>query len=490
MLAMRRAVEGLRLPPAKVLVDGNRLPVLKVPGEAIVKGDAKVPAISAASILAKVHRDRLCNDLHAAWPGYGFATHKGYPTPEHLATLKEHGGHAGPPKVLCAGASGLVRGTVMMDAELLTARDNPLLQRIRKLAGDPTAYRKLGGIWLEGDHLVAAALQRGLSLGELVMTESAWSTRVDWRGWADQAKRVVQVPDAVFRGLSGLESPARIGAVLPLPAAAPLLPDGFTVVLDRLQDAGNVGSILRSAAAFGVQQVLALKGTAALWSPKVLRAGMGAHFGLRLAEGVAVDDLAALRVPMLATSSHAGIVLGQGALPFPCAWVLGHEGQGVDPALLSALPEHRQHSPAGWRGVAQRGCCGSHLPVCEFAAADSVDQAVRPDVSQDGRGDLLDRLVCRTEPGDRAAFHHHFGLANLVAAVLDGGVLAAWPALIADLAQAVRVDRQAETLALVRKQGTRQVAALEVFWNERVVGGLDAMLHGQIQGTWASCRFG
>lgn len=91
MLAMRRAVEGLRLPPAKVLVDGNRLPVLKVPGEAIVKGDAKVAAISAASILAKVHRDRLCEDMHARWPDYGFATHKGYPTAEHLAALRAHG---------------------------------------------------------------------------------------------------------------------------------------------------------------------------------------------------------------------------------------------------------------------------------------------------------------------------------------------------------------------------------------------------------------
>lgn len=91
MLAMRRAVEGLRLPPAKVLVDGNRLPVLRVPGEAIVKGDAKVPAISAASILAKVHRDRLCDALHDAFPSYGFATHKGYPTPEHLAALKQQG---------------------------------------------------------------------------------------------------------------------------------------------------------------------------------------------------------------------------------------------------------------------------------------------------------------------------------------------------------------------------------------------------------------
>ena len=91
LLAMRRAVEGLRLPPAKVLVDGNRLPVLKVPAEAIVKGDAKVPAISAASILAKVHRDRLCQGLHDEYPEYGFAMHKGYPTPEHLAALRAHG---------------------------------------------------------------------------------------------------------------------------------------------------------------------------------------------------------------------------------------------------------------------------------------------------------------------------------------------------------------------------------------------------------------
>jgi len=91
LLAMRRAVEGLRLPPAKVLVDGNRLPVLRVPAEAIVKGDAKVPAISAASILAKVTRDRQCLAMHESHPQYGFATHKGYPTAEHLAALREHG---------------------------------------------------------------------------------------------------------------------------------------------------------------------------------------------------------------------------------------------------------------------------------------------------------------------------------------------------------------------------------------------------------------
>lgn len=91
LLAMRRAVEGLRLKPHKVLVDGNRLPVLDVLAEAIVGGDATVPAISAASILAKVTRDRLCQDLDKRYPQYGFAGHKGYGTAEHLAALRAHG---------------------------------------------------------------------------------------------------------------------------------------------------------------------------------------------------------------------------------------------------------------------------------------------------------------------------------------------------------------------------------------------------------------
>ena len=91
LLAMRRAVEGLRLVPAMVLVDGNRLPVLRVPVEAIVKGDAHVPAIAAASIVAKVHRDALLERLHEVHPQYGFAEHKGYPTPAHLEALRLHG---------------------------------------------------------------------------------------------------------------------------------------------------------------------------------------------------------------------------------------------------------------------------------------------------------------------------------------------------------------------------------------------------------------
>ena len=91
LLAMRRAVEGLRILPHRVVVDGNQVPVLRMPVLALVRGDSKLAAISAASILAKVQRDRWCEDLHAQYPGYGFASHKGYPTPAHLAALQLHG---------------------------------------------------------------------------------------------------------------------------------------------------------------------------------------------------------------------------------------------------------------------------------------------------------------------------------------------------------------------------------------------------------------
>ena len=91
LLAMKRAVEGLRLKPHKTLVDGNRLPSLSMLAEAIVKGDALVPSISAASILAKVYRDRWCVEFDLQYPQYGFAVHKGYGTVRHLAALREHG---------------------------------------------------------------------------------------------------------------------------------------------------------------------------------------------------------------------------------------------------------------------------------------------------------------------------------------------------------------------------------------------------------------
>lgn len=91
MLAMQRAVAGLPITPEFVLIDGNRCPALPMPAQAVVKGDSKVAEISAASILAKVTRDREMAELDAQYPQYGFAKHKGYPTADHLRLLAEHG---------------------------------------------------------------------------------------------------------------------------------------------------------------------------------------------------------------------------------------------------------------------------------------------------------------------------------------------------------------------------------------------------------------
>lgn len=220
----------------------------------------------------------------------------------------------------------------MAEPRTISSRDNPLLVRVRKLLSDPGGYRKLGEVWLEGDHLCAAFAQRGGRALQAVVSSEGWQQPA-MRALAGQAAAVAIVPVELMAGLSSLESPPAIGFVVATPTAAALTPDAPSVVLDRLQDAGNVGAILRSASAFGFTQAVALKGTAALWSPKVLRAGMGAHFGLRLVEGLESEALSALRVPLLATSSHAAQALHEVDLPWPCAWVMGHEGQGVSSAL-------------------------------------------------------------------------------------------------------------------------------------------------------------
>jgi RNA methyltransferase, TrmH family len=215
----------------------------------------------------------------------------------------------------------------------ISSRENAFVKDLKRLAQDNTAYRKQGQVWLEGDHLCRAALTRGLQPTTAVFSESFWPEAQSI--YAQTAIKIIVISDAIFTDISGLESPARMGFLLELPVSTGLMPDVATVILDRVQDAGNVGSILRSAAAFGFKQVLALKGTAALWSPKVLRAGMGAHFGLQLIEGVTSDMLQTLQVPLVVTSSHQGQYLHQQNLPQPCAWVLGHEGQGVSEALMA-----------------------------------------------------------------------------------------------------------------------------------------------------------
>lgn len=218
-----------------------------------------------------------------------------------------------------------------MTPQDIASRDNPLVKQLRALAQGNTAYREQGRVWLDGDHLVRALLARGGRPVLGVFTPEGWDEAGDALQGA--AERNVRVPAALMAAISTLDSPPRMGFVGALPAQNALSADAPTVVLDRLQDAGNVGSILRSAAALGFSQVLALKGTAALWSPKVLRAGMGAHFGLHLVEGLEAPALQALQVPLMVTSSHQGEWLHRAVLPWPCAWVLGHEGQGVSDAL-------------------------------------------------------------------------------------------------------------------------------------------------------------
>jgi RNA methyltransferase, TrmH family len=215
--------------------------------------------------------------------------------------------------------------------KVIASRDNPLLVRLRKFARDPVAYRKHGELWLEGDHLCRAFLQRGGVPLHSLVTDVAWNSAL--REVASAAPVVSVLPVELMDSISTLESAAPIGFVVAWAQSKDLAPGAPTVVLDRLQDAGNVGTVLRSAAAFGFTQVVALKGTAGLWSPKVLRAGMGAHFALQLLEGMEPAALTTLQLPLLATSSHAADAIDQVALPWPCAWVLGHEGEGVSPAL-------------------------------------------------------------------------------------------------------------------------------------------------------------
>ena len=258
----------------------------------------------------------------------------------------------------------------------ISSRDNPLIKELKKLAHSSTAYRKSGRVWIEGDHLCRAALLRGQKPALAVFSESFWPLAPVL--WAQAAIKNIVVSDALLPEISGLESPAPMGFVLDLPAEPVLQAGVATVILDRVQDAGNVGSILRSAGAFGFNQIVALKGTAALWSPKVLRAGMGAHFGLQLLEGAEPEALAMLQIPVLVTSSHHGSFLHeftpQNPLPMPCAWVMGHEGQGVSDELMArAAIKVRIDQPGGEESLNVAAAAA----ICLYGSAASLSRAAR-----------------------------------------------------------------------------------------------------------------
>ncbi len=214
----------------------------------------------------------------------------------------------------------------------ITSRDNPLYKRLKALAGSTHQQRRSGEALLEGFHLASAWLDGGAQPEYCVVTEGALQhdeaqrivARVDER-------RVVSLPDALFGQLSNVVH--GVGMLLLVDKPESALPERVSstcVVLDGVQDAGNVGSILRSAAAAGVEHVFCTPGTAYAWSSKVLRSAMGAHFLLQVYEDVDPAALAAmLAVPVLITDSHGAQPIDEYDLGAGVAWVFGNEGAGV-----------------------------------------------------------------------------------------------------------------------------------------------------------------
>lgn len=229
----------------------------------------------------------------------------------------------------------------------ITSRDNPLYKRLKALAASTHQQKKSGHALLEGFHLASAYLDVAGQPEHCVVTEGALRhdearaivARID-------QERIVTLPDALFGQLSNVVHGA--GMLLVVKKLSPMLPERVEtscVVLDGVQDAGNVGSILRSAAAAGVKQVFCAPGTAYVWSSKVLRSGMGAHFLLDVHEDIdAAQLLPRLAVPAAITDSHAPETLYDCDLSGQVAWIFGNEGSGVSAPWRTAVA-HRLTIP-------------------------------------------------------------------------------------------------------------------------------------------------
>lgn len=229
--------------------------------------------------------------------------------------------------------------------KLISSRENPLYKELKHIATNSQARRKAGRTLLDGVHLCEAYLRHVGMPSLCVVGENARShpeVAAIVSRCATGGSAGVVMPDALYRTLSQVENGVELLFVIDTPPAAPAPAlEHAGVLLDNLQDPGNLGSILRSAAAAGIREAFCSPGTAFAWSPKVLRAGMGAHFLLTITENV---DLLRLlreaRLPVLATSSYAQQSVYQLDLKQPVAWLFGHEGQGVAAELL-ALATHQ-----------------------------------------------------------------------------------------------------------------------------------------------------
>lgn len=235
-----------------------------------------------------------------------------------------------------------------MTIKSITSRDNPFFRQLVKLEDSARQRRTTGLTLLDGIHLISAY---HLALGSpktLIMSESGWeNTEIKWL-LAEQGAGadMVVLSDVLFREVSPVKTPAGIMALISIPPAAiiPVHKDGrdetFCVLLEAIQDPGNLGSILRSAAATGASDVYLSEGCADAWSPKTLRAAMSAHFLLRIHERSNLAEVArAFNGEVIATVLKAKLSLYQTRLTGPIAFVFGNEGMGLSEVLLQATSE-------------------------------------------------------------------------------------------------------------------------------------------------------
>ena len=218
---------------------------------------------------------------------------------------------------------------------VITSRDNPRVRRWRELVRDARERRKQKRALIEGEHLVTAFLDSGKAVEEMILSKSG-AERFD--ALAKRSGRTpVVVGDAAFRSIADTESPTGISAEILLPISGPdLKASAACLLLEGIQDAGNVGAILRSAAAFGITDAMLGRGCADAWSPKVLRAAMGAHFSMRIAEAANLAmEIANFRGKVLCTVPRSGVPLLDADLSGRVAWLFGTEGRGVSAALAA-----------------------------------------------------------------------------------------------------------------------------------------------------------